>query len=816
MNVHQTPHLPLLVPAIALLFASTVGLAQDTRYPTARFYYEPEYEPTEHSVDMQHMRVEVSFVPERGLVRGEVRHYFSPLRQNVDSIFFHGPGIRVSEATLNGKPVRTTTSSDGITVYCDPPLLWDTQDSIVFVYEATPRKGIYFVGWNDSTHRSRRQIWTQGQGTNNRHWIPCYDLPNDKLTTETIITFDKEYRVLSNGAKIAERENGDGTKTWHYRMHHPHTTYLVMIGIGKYDVDERRTRTALPVHLWYYPEHPERVEPTYRYTTEALEFLEDHTGIPYPWESYAQIPVQDFLHGGMENTTATVFTDTRLIEERSFFDKNYVLTNIHEAAHQWFGDYVTTRSGPHVWLQEGFATFYTKLFLRDALGEDVFEWRRREEHRNALKASTTNLLPIVHTSAGRERIYDKASAVLEMMMNTYGEEAYRRVIKHYLTRYAYGNVETNDLYQAFQDVLGLTPHKFFEQWLYRGGEPHYQIEYSAVTETGTGRQQTLVTVKQIHARDELVGLFSLPVVVQIFYNDGSSDSRRVWIEQETETVVIPNEESRKISFVLFDPGSTILKNVTFSRSFQELRSQAERAPHMIDRYDAIASMRSFTPAKKRDLLSHLFGSESFYAVKSEILSQLVNDPHPASMALVRTAVRDPDARVRQAAIDSIRTIPVSLRETYERLLQDSSYYAVSSALRKLADQFPENIDRYLETTKGDRGVGNQVRVLWYEIRANRGDQAALDSLVDFTGPSLEFSTRVNAMQALQRLNYLDRTAAGNLLDAATYWNNKLRAPATVVLKYFLNQHTYRTTVQEYIASRSWEPYQEKILQGLVF
>ncbi|MGB6120393.1 MAG: M1 family aminopeptidase, partial [Bacteroidota bacterium] len=739
-----------------------------------------------------------------------------PLRERVDTIFFHGPGIRVSEATLGGKPAEFKTSSEGITLRCDPPLRWDERDSITFVYEATPRKGIFFVGWNDSTRRSRRQIWTQGQGTNNRHWFPCYDLQNDKLTTETIITFDGEYQVLSNGTMLAERDNGNGTKTWHYGMQHPHTTYLVMIGIGNYAQDDQRTEAGVPVHNWYYPEFPERVEPTYRYTVEALDFLAEHTGIPYPWAAYSQIPVQDFLHGGMENTTATVFTDAYLIDERSYLDRNYVTTNVHEAAHQWFGDYVTARSGPHVWLQEGFATFYTKIFLRDALGEDEYEWRRRYEHTESLAASLTDRLPIVHTAGGRVRIYSKASSVLDMMMYTFGEEAYRRVVKHYLQKHAYGNVETNDLYQAYQDMLGLSPQKFFEQWLYRGGEPHYQVEYRDLTDTRAGARQTLLTVRQVHLRDDLVGLFSMPLVIEVHYDDGTSDARRVRIEQEAETVVIPNSRGKEISFVLFDAGSRVLKQLTFDRTFRELQAQAERAPLMIDRYDAVKAMRPLPASTKRDLLVRLFAVESFHAIKSEILSQLVNDPDPASLKLVETAIEDPDAKVRLTAIDSVRAIPVSLREKYQILLQDSSYYVVSSALKKLSLQFPENLDRYLETTKGDRGVGNQVRILRFELMAGRGEQAARDSLVELSGPSFEFRTRTNALQALQRLNYLNRTAIENLLDAATYWNNRLRAPATVVLKYFLDQHSYRKSIQEYVASRSWKPWQEKTLQSLVF
>ena len=100
---------------------------------------------------------------------------------------------------------------------------WDSRDSISFTYECNPRRGIYFIGWNDPKNLSRKQIWTQGQGIDNRHWIPSYDEYNDKMITETVTTFDKEYEVLSNGTKLSVKDNGDGTKTWHYKMTHPHS-----------------------------------------------------------------------------------------------------------------------------------------------------------------------------------------------------------------------------------------------------------------------------------------------------------------------------------------------------------------------------------------------------------------------------------------------------------------------------------------------------------------------------------------------------------------------------------------------------------------
>ena len=786
--------------------------SQALQFPTARNYVQPGTEPPEHPLDMQHMRLEVRFEPLKKLVHGKVTHVFTPIRPRIDSVFFHGPGIRVMEATLNGTRVRTRTTAEGITVYPSPPLRWDSRDSITFVYQANPRRGIYFVGWNDPAGKSRKQIWTQGQGIDNRHWFPCYDEQNDKLTTETIITFDSTYRVLSNGVTVAESVNGDGTKTWHYRMTRPHATYLVMLGIGKYGVATRFTKAGVPVHLWYYPEFPDRVEPTYRYSAECIDFVAAHTGVPYPWESYANIPVQDFLYGAMENTTATVFGDFFLVDRRAFFDRNYIAVNVHELTHQWFGDYVTGRSGTSSWLHESFATFYPKLFQKTVFGEEWYEWERREEQTAALAASAANRVPMIHGAAGSARAYQKGSAILDMMMYTFGEDEYRRVVRHYLLQHAYGNVETNDLYQAFQDVLGLTPDWFFDEWIYRGGEPHYGVSYRDIAAPGNPGRETLVTVRQVHERDELVGLFRMPIVIEVHYADGSSDRVRQVIREETEHVSIPNPRSKPLAFVLFDPGGWILKNVSFEKPFAMLQSQAAAAPLMIDRYDAVRAMRAVDATSKRGDLLRVFARETFHGIKSEVVAQLVNDADPRSIDLIRKAAADPDAQVRASVIRHMESVPAPLQAACEALLRDSAYTTVAAALAKLCAWFPENAPRYLAMTSNDHGIGNQVKVLWHELSARRGVASSIDTLTEYCGVSYEFRTRVNAFEALKRLNSCTDALIPHLFSAMTHPNARLRGPAETVCAFFLQQTALREKLMHSYGARTWSAAEREFLE----
>ena len=171
-----------------------------------------------------------------------------------------------------------------------------------------------------------------------------------------------------------------------------------MLAIDRYAVKETKTKNGTPIQFWYYPEHPEKVEPTSLHTEKIIEFLEDETGFPYPWGTYSQVMVQDFMYGAMENTSATIFGDFFNVDEKGFNDRNYVSVNAHEATHQWFGDIVTARSGRGTWLQESFATYYAKLFMKSVYGADEYAIIMRNEVRSALAAGKEDE-PITSPSA---------------------------------------------------------------------------------------------------------------------------------------------------------------------------------------------------------------------------------------------------------------------------------------------------------------------------------------------------------------------------------------------------------------------------------
>lgn len=810
----------LLAAALLAVFtASAQFVVPHSETNAKRVYLDDEaWAPREHNVDFIHMSLNISFDVKQGLVKGKVIHRFTPLRQKVDSIWVDGPGIRILEASVNGQQAAYRTEAEGSWVRMPKSLSWNETDSMTLVYEANPRHGLYFIGWNDPAGICRKQIWSQGQGIDNRNWIPFYDEMNDKITTDMIVTFDKAYKVLSNGNKISEKENKDGTKTWHYQLNKPYAPYLVMLGIGIYDIKETKSKSGVPLHLYYYPEWKDRVEVTYKYSEQMIDFYESEIGVKYPWPSYSQIPVQEFMYGAMENVTATVYGDFLFVDARSDWDRGYMPVNAHELAHQWFGDYVTATSDAHHWLQESFATYYDQLFERSILGDDHFNWQRREAQNAALAEGKKNDMGIAHSQAGSVRHYPKGAFVLNMLKYTVGgREAYNRGIKHYLGKHPYGNVISEDLLTAFHESSGMSLTWFWDEWVYRGGEPSYDVHTTDYTDNVSGKKYVRFNVKQVQERSDVVGLFKMPVWFEVHYTDGSVERLQKWVQAETEIVDVPNPGGKKIAYALFDPNNEVLKSVSFSKPFEWLKEQALTAPNMLDRYDALVALRDIPMEQKRDLLHKVYAKESFHATKGEIVSQLIYDKNEASRNIVRSAISDKDGMMQKHVINNTTLVPEGMLADYEKLLNAPSYDAVVNTLDKLCFQFPENAARYLETTKNVSGTaGRNVEVKWLEIKARTtNDKAALDKLVAYTNQSYEFRTRVNAAQALRRLDYFDDTLMKNLAEASFSANGRLAGPCGETLAYFYSQSRYRRKIWDYVSGSEWTSLQKASLDKLL-
>jgi len=427
---------------------------------------------TQNKVDFESARISLEIAPVEKKISGTVDYNFKVLGA-VDSIFLDAKQMKFISVHCNGKKVKYKNNGEQIIIY--KKLKKGSNHSLMIQYTAIPEQTVYFVSYDDAV-QGNEQIWTQGQGKYSSHWVPSFDDMNEKVEFDITITFDSQYQIISNGKLITSIPNNNQTTTWSFDMQKPMSSYLLAFAIGNYAKNTIQSKSGIPIELYYYPQDSLKVEPTYRFTKTMFDFLEAEIGVSYPWQNYKQIPVKDFLYAGMENTTATIFSDTFMIDSVSFTDKNYVNVNAHELAHQWFGDMITAVDGNHHWLQEGFATYYALLAEKEVFGDDYFYWKLYETAQQLYALSGDGKgEALMNAKASSLTFYQKGAWALVLLRNQIGEKAFKNGIKNYLEKYRFKNVTTQNFLFEMEQASGTDLATFKSEWLISTEFPNSEV-----------------------------------------------------------------------------------------------------------------------------------------------------------------------------------------------------------------------------------------------------------------------------------------------------------------------------------------------------
>ncbi len=237
-------------------------------------------------------------------------------------------------------------------------------------------RGLRFIKPTADEPNKPRQIWSQGETEFNRYWFPSYDTPNDFRTSELRATVEKPYTVVSNGKLLEVKDNGDNTRTFHWKMDTPYANYLTSIVVGEYTEIKNGDYEGVPIYAYGYPSETKEVAATTKNLPATIKFFSEKTGVKYAYPKYSQTFVEDF-GGGMENISATTQIEEMIHDERELLDEDSESLQSHELAHQWFGDYVTTRDWGQIWLNESFATYFQGLWDEQLKGQGfLFDGRR--------------------------------------------------------------------------------------------------------------------------------------------------------------------------------------------------------------------------------------------------------------------------------------------------------------------------------------------------------------------------------------------------------------------------------------------------------
>jgi len=545
----------------------------------------------------------------------------------------------------------------------------------------TKDQGLYFIG-TDSVQLAPKpiQVWTQGETQANSCWFPTIDAPNERTTQEMLITVDTSFQTLSNGNLISSQFNDDQTRTDYWKMDMPHAPYLFMMAIGDFAIVEDQWRDR-SVSYYVEPEYQKYAKDIFGHTPEMLEYFSDILGVEYPWPKYAQVVVRDFVSGAMENTTASVFMEGLQVDSRELLDYDWDNIIAHELFHHWFGDLVTCESWANLPLNESFATYSEYLWRNYKDGEDEAAYTLWEQGQNYFTEAEEKKVDLIrfHYEDQEDMFdrhsYDKGSRILHMLRAYLGDEAFFVALQQYLEEHAFSSVEVHELRMAFEEVSGEDLNWFFNQWFLAAGHP----ELSITQQYDSGK--LVVNVRQQQNLEESP-VYRLPTSIEV-WTKGKSQRYTILIDEVDESYSF--DISQKPEFVIFDPESTLLAKIDYTKTDQEWIQQYKKSAHVIKRIEALDALARDSVSEATASLYLQALKDDFWMIRQIALNTLEVFPQylsPADIQYVnKMAKEDSKSLVRADALSLLAGVDAEAYQSlFKESMQDSSYAVVGSAI----------------------------------------------------------------------------------------------------------------------------------------
>ena len=743
-----------LMATMVMLFSAIVSLRADEPYARNRNY------------DLQHSKIILRFDVDQKKVIGEVIHTLTTLREDTSKIDFDSVGLTIQSVTVNKAPAKFETTADKLVIPVASGKVGDKFE-IDIRYEGKPTKGLYFILPDKDYPKRPTQIWSQGESEDTRYYLPTYDYPNDRLTTETVLTVPASWLTVSNGKLIGVANAANNMKTWTWRESVPSSTYLTTVVAGEFDEVKDNLRNLAVTY--YAPKgRGDRLPINYSRTPAMIELFNKKYGVDYPWEKYAQVMVDDFVAGGMENSSATTNTSSSLVNPKLAAEYATGQDDLisHELTHQWFGDYVTCKNWGNIWLNEGFATFGEIVWTENHFPKDQSEYQRWTDARHWFALTNLYAKPMVRydfddSSEFDGNAYTKGGWVLYMLRHQLGEPAFNRALKHYLEVNHGKNVVTADFVKAVEETTNSDVDQFFNQWVYGAGAPKFDISYAY----DNSKHQVAVTVKQMQKVESHVGLFRVPVDVEITTSAGAHLYPMV-VSKQTETFSLP--ASSEPLLVLFDKGGNILKRAEFHKDKKEWLYQLKNAADFSDRADAAVALRSLkedaghsdgkSEAKNEDLIAALADAVTndktwgVRAVAAESLGELGGPAAAKKIIEALNSAKEPWLRARMVgALGNFKDDKDAFAKLQSVAEQDTSYRARAAALQALGKLKAPNAFATLNAAIAADSPDDFLRNAALRSLGSLGDEKAVPLLRTWVVPGKSMETREAAIFSLARL-----------------------------------------------------------------
>jgi aminopeptidase N len=729
---------------LLLLAAFAMRARADEPYARSRDY------------DLQHSKIALRFDLDQKKIFGDVTHSLAILRDGTVKVAFDSVGLTIQSVTVNKEAAIFETTASKLIVPLGSAVRAGAKFEIEIRYEGKPSKGIYFILPDKEYPNRPKQIWTQGESEDTRYYLPTYDYPNDRLTTETILTVPASFITISNGKLVSVKDAGDGLKTWTWKESLPSSTYLITVVAGDFDEVKSSWRN-IPVDYYAPKGRGDRLTPNYTRTPLMIDLFSKKLGVDYPWEKYSQAMVDDFVAGGMENSSATTnesssLKDPRLIPEY-VTDEDPLIS--HELAHQWFGDLVTCKDWGDIWLNEGFATFFEAVWTESHYPKEDADFDHWEAVRAWFAQANLYSKPIVRfdfDDSGEfdQNVYDKGGLVLGMLGHQLGEDQLFLGLKHYLEVNRGKNVVTSDLTKAIEEATHTNVDQFFHQWIYGAGAPRFDLTYTY----DDAKHQVALTVKQTQKLEGAVGLFRAPMDVEVTTSAGAK-SYPITVTKDVETFSLPADSAPKM--VLFDKGGYVLKAADFHKEKSEWLYQLKNATELSDRADAVIALGKLKNDQEAvAAIGSALKTDATWGVRVVAADALGRIGGASASKLLLDSLANNDVPwVRNhivSALGNFKDDPAVPGKLEAIAHDDKSYRARANALSGIARLKSANALPILQATIAAESPDSILRNAALRALGSLGDNKAISLAREWSLPGKDIESRRAAIFSLGQLD----------------------------------------------------------------
>ncbi|MEO0940721.1 MAG: M1 family metallopeptidase [Cyanobacteria bacterium J06642_12] len=721
----------------------------------------PHYTP-DRPGQVNHIRLELDVRIDAQEIEGTCTIRLTPVRDGIRTVTLDAVDLEIQTVRCNGIEQSFDYDGERLIISLEPATSAGEPLELAIAYAARqPQRGIYFIAPDEHYPNKPVQVWTQGEDEDSRYWFPCFDYPGQLATTEILATVSEPYSAVSNGALVEVTEAGNGKKTFHWSQQEVHPSYLVALAIGDF-AELQDEWNGKPVTYYVEKGREEQARITMGKTPEMVDFFSKNFGYDYAYPKYAQVCVDDFIFGGMENTSVTLLTDRCLLDERAAIDNLRAETLVaHELAHQWFGDLIVIKHWSHAWVKEGMATYSESLWLNHAYSPERADYNRYGDQASYLAEDAGRYRRPMVTNVYKEaielydrHIYEKGACVYHMLRRLLGDELFAKTVQTLITDNAHGTVDTADLVRAADKATGINIQPLLDQYVFRGGHPDYKVGYSWDGDSNLAK----VTVTQTQSKESL---FDLKIPIAFGFNDGTDRKEfTVRIHEAEQSFYFPLES--KPQFVCFDNGNHHLKTVELGYAIAELKAQLLYAPDVISQIYAAKALAKKGNLEAIKALQTCLESDAFWGVKVQVCSALSGIALDQVLDVLMAAVDDRNPHVRKAAISGLTKFKT--RRTFDRLAQilnvgDASYLVEAAAARAMGTIAGKAVDGDVDTGEAIAILHNvlSIKAGWNEVVRSgaigglsemKESEEALNLILDYTKIGVPQPLRLASIRAL--------------------------------------------------------------------